>query len=59
MKNTYGCFYRGKSIQVQEETTYKAQEEAAKQFKAKKSWEVSVMLMEQDGQEVVHDPAVL
>jgi hypothetical protein len=59
LSNTYGCFYRGKSIQVKEETTYKAQQEAAKQFKAKKSWEVSVMLMEKDGEEVIHDPAVL
>jgi hypothetical protein len=29
--NTYQAFYRGKSIQVEAESSYKAQESAAKQ----------------------------
>jgi len=42
--NNYECFYKGKRISVQAESSYKAQLEAAKQFKAKKSYDVSVVL---------------
>ena len=57
--NGYKAFYKGKSIEVYAETSYKAQELAAKQFKAKKSWEVTVMLCETNvvqgvGTQVVH-----
>lgn len=60
--NGYKCFYRGKNIEVYAETSYKAQQEAAKVFKAKKSYEVTVVLCEKDtdgtspGEQVVHTP---
>lgn len=37
------AFYKGKSIEILAETTYEAQKLAAIQFKAKKSYEVTVM----------------
>ena len=39
---TYICMYKGKFIQVEAPTTYAAQLKAAEQFRAKKTWEVSV-----------------
>ena len=41
---TYVCFYRSKQITVQALRSYDAQLEAAKRFKAKKTWEVAVVL---------------
>jgi len=52
--NGYICMYRGKRIEVKSDTSYHAQLEAAKQFKAKKSYEVVVMLAELNGKQVVH-----
>ena len=52
--NGYVAFYKGKRIEVYAETKYAAQQEAAKQFKAKKSYDVTVVLAEKDGQEVIH-----
>ena len=51
--NGYKAFYRGKTTEVHAETSFKAQEAAAKIFKAKKSYEVTVMLCEKDGEQVV------
>jgi len=42
----YVCFYKNKSIEVRAMTSFEAQEKAAKLFKAKKSWEVAVVLAE-------------
>lgn len=52
--NGYIAFYRGKQIEVQAETSYKAQLKAAELFKARKSYEVTVMLAEKDGEQVTH-----
>ena len=52
--NGYKAFYRGKSIEVQAETSYKAQQKAAEIFKARKSYDVTVMLAEKDGAPVIH-----
>jgi hypothetical protein len=41
---TYIAFYKGKQITVQADTSYNAQQQAAKLFKAKKSYDVTVML---------------
>lgn len=41
---TYIAFYRGKELTVQAETSYAAQVKAAALFKAKKSYEVTVVL---------------
>jgi hypothetical protein len=53
--NQYACFYKSKQINVEANTTYEAQQKAASQFKAKKSYEVTVMLVAKaDGAAVVH-----
>lgn len=52
--NGYIAFYRGKQIEVYAPTSYEAQQVAAKQLKAKKSYEVTVMLAERDGEQVTH-----
>lgn len=53
-KNTYKAFWRGKETEVSADTSYQAQLNAAKFFKAKKSYEVTVMLLTLDGKEYVH-----
>ena len=57
--NGYIAFYRGKSLNVQADTSYQAQQKAAALFKARKSYEVTVVLAEKDGQPVVHKPEEL
>lgn len=57
--NGYKAFHRGKSIEVYADTSYKAQEKAAAQFKAKKSWEVTVVLCEKNGEQYVQSTAAL
>jgi hypothetical protein len=52
--NGYKCFYRGKTCEVYADTSYQAQQLAAQQFKAKKSYEVSVFLCEKQGEQVTH-----
>lgn len=55
----YVCFYRGKRIEVRALRSFDAQEIAAKIFKAKKSWEVTVVLAEKpNGEEVTHVPTM-
>lgn len=51
MKNGYIAMYKGKKKEVYAETAYEAQKIAAKQFKAKKKYEVNVYLCEKDGQQ--------
>jgi len=53
--NKYACFYGSKTIEVESDTTYHAQLEAAKLLKAKKSWAVTVMLVEKDDEVVIHN----
>lgn len=57
--NGYIAFYRGKRIEVQADTSYAAQQLAAAQFQARKTHEVTVVLAEKGGQQVVHNPAIL
>lgn len=53
--NTYHAFYRGKQIELRVETSYKAQLAAAVIFKARKSYDVTVMIVGRaDGSPVVH-----
>jgi ABC-type thiamine transport system substrate-binding protein len=52
--NGYIAFYKGKQIEVYADTSYAAQKAAAEKFKAKKSYEVTVVLAEKDGEQVVH-----
>lgn len=52
--NTYHTFYKGKRLELKSETSYKAQLAAAQQFKAKKSWEVNVVLVAVAGKQIEH-----
>jgi hypothetical protein len=52
--NGYKAFYRGKTIEVTADTSYNAQKAAATVFKAKKAYEVTVVLCEKDGETVIH-----
>lgn len=52
--NGYVCFYKGKRTEVYADTTLQAQELAAKFFKARKSYEVSTILAEKNGEQVTH-----
>lgn len=54
--NGYIAFYKGKQMEVYAETSLQAQQEAAKKFKAKKAYEVTVMLAEKEGEQVTHTP---
>ena len=52
---TYIAFYRDKQMEVKALRSYDAQLIAAKAFKARKSYEVTVMLAARpDGTEVIH-----
>lgn len=55
--NGYIAFYKGKKIEVWAETSYKAQLLAASQFKAKKSYDVTVVLCEVNSKQVIHSPS--
>jgi hypothetical protein len=57
--NGYLAFYKDKKLEVHAETSYKAQLEAAKQFKAKKNYEVTVILCEVDGEQITHRGEIL
>lgn len=54
--NKYKCFYKNKTTEVEAETIFTAQKIAQSFFKAKKAWEISVILGEQDGREIIHKP---
>ena len=56
---TYIAFYKGKQITVNALRSFDAQEQAARIFKAKKSYEITVMLAAKDGEPVIHDPATI
>lgn len=60
--NGYKAFFKGREIEVYAETSYAAQQKAAAQLKAKKSYQVTVVLCETGtdgsapGTQVVHAP---
>ena len=56
---TYVAFYKGKQITVNALRSYDAQLIASKIFKAKKSYEVTVMLASKNDEPVIHDPATI
>jgi len=41
---TYKAFYKGRTYVLQAETSYDAQQAAAKHFKAKKAYDVAIVL---------------
>jgi hypothetical protein len=56
--NGYITFYKGKTHEVWAATSYDAQQKAAQFFKAKKSYDVTVVLCERkDGSTVEHTGA--
>ena len=55
--NGYLAFYKDKKIEVYANTSYEAQQKAAAIFKAKKRYEVTVVLCEKNGEQVTHDAA--
>lgn len=57
--NGYIAFYKNQRAEVWADSSYQAQQKAAQLFKARKSYEVTVMLAEKDGAQVVHDGAIL
>ena len=52
--NGYKAFYKSNVIDVYAYTSLQAQQLAAAQFKAKKAYEVTVMLCEKAGAPVIH-----
>jgi hypothetical protein len=52
--NGYKTFYKNQEKEVYANSSYEAQKQAAILFKAKKSYEVTVILCEKDGQQVTH-----
>ena len=52
--NGYLAFYKNKKMEVYAETSRAAQLKAAAAFKAKKEWEVTVVLCEKAGEQVTH-----
>ena len=57
--NKYICFYKSKQLEVEADTSYHAQLKAAEIFKARKSYDVSVMLAECKGEVITHNGAEL
>ena len=56
---TYIAFYKGKQIEVKALRSYDAQLAAAKIFKARKTYDVTVMLAAKDDEPVIHEPAAI
>lgn len=52
--NGYVAFYKGRRVEVYANTSLEAQTKAAEIFKAKKRYDVTVMLAEKDGEPVIH-----
>jgi len=52
--NDYAAFYKSKRIDVQAESAYEAQKKAASLFKARKSYDVTVVLAAKDGVSITH-----
>ncbi len=52
--NGYICFYRGKRTEVRATNPLEAQQKAAAHFKARKAYDVTVMLAELNGAPVTH-----
>jgi hypothetical protein len=53
----YVALYRNKRAEVFADTSYEAQQKAAAIFKARRAWEVSVYLVEQNGETVTNSTA--
>ena len=56
--NGYKAFYKGKTIEVMADSSYQAQLKAAQVFKAKKAYEITVMLCEVNGEQIIHNATI-
>jgi hypothetical protein len=56
--NGYKAFYKNNVIDIYANTSYEAQKLAAAQFKAKKAYEITIVLCEKTGAPVVHTPTM-
>jgi len=54
--NTYKAFYKGRTMELQAETQLKARDKAAEALKARKAYDVSVVLLAVGEREIVHAP---
>lgn len=54
--NGYICLWKGKKFEVYAESTYEAQKKCASENKIKKTYEITVMLAEKNGEQVTHIP---
>ena len=52
--NGYVAFYRGRQMDVYAESSIAARNKAAAAFKARKAYEVTVVLAEKEGAPVIH-----
>jgi len=57
--NGYKAFYKGKTMEVYAESSYQAWLKASELFRAKKSYQVTVILCEKNGKQITHNPAIL
>jgi hypothetical protein len=57
MTNTYNAYYRGREIEVTAETSLRARDAAAVIFRARKAYDVSVVLVAKGDQTVTHSTA--
>lgn len=57
--NTYHAFYKGKKLELQADTSYAAQLKAAELFKAKKSYDVTIVLVAKEDKPVIHSTSEL
>lgn len=57
--NGYKAFYKGKELDIYANSSYEAQKLAATQFKAKKTYEITIVLCEKSGEQVSHNPSIL
>lgn len=54
--NTYKAFYKNETLTLTAKSSYSAQLQAASMMGAKKSHEVTIMLLAKNGKQVTHAP---
>ncbi len=55
-QNGYIALYKGQQKELRADNSYEAQQIATKLFNARKSWEITVVLAEKDGNQIIHTP---
>ena len=57
--NGYKAFYKGRELDIYANSSYEAQKLATAQFRARKSYDVTVILCELSGSQVIQNPSIL